>query len=589
MISRCFFLVYTIDSPSQEYSVSSCWLLFLLLFPLFIIIIYFFLLAYLYDIFFFEACVCGHFRWHEVVEFSFFLFCCSDAFSYSALIPSVSPSFFFSSCTKLIIKKKYYNRVYRVLPTFIYIALRKHMFSSIVFGVLAILMVGNFVPLPLVGAVRGVIFQFFYHLYCTEIVGYRFLKKLVHPASPIPHSDYRAGVRCLYEPCAALPVFVPNRPEDADPNLSAAQLARLRHKKWFGVGGPALDVRNFNVVDAETVKKTSALLIVPIPIFGDNYAYAIISLRTQKMALVDPADPETCLTYLERFRRYTGLPLQLTEVLTTHKHWDHAGGNQHLRNFAADEKNGGQLVSKNLSLIGPKADTPMACDRLVDNGEVLTVMDGGAVVRGITAPGHTQGSMIFSVGDTMAHEGKQEYLAVFTGDSLFCGGCGNPFETTSIQQIMDTREALFKSAAQHPNSSEHVVVPDDRVLIYPGHEYTTRLIQSHLFCMRKTLEQNAGDAAYHEAISNYITTLSVAYAEARDLRRFQDDLPSQDVKSATLPLCTVPSTLATEKKINPLLTLSDADIHLAQPDQGGPLNKEILEQALYCSRNRQIR
>lgn len=95
MISRCCFLVYTIDSPSQEYSVSSCWLLFLLLFPLFIIIIYFFLLAYLYDIFFFEACVCGHFRWHEVVEFSFFLFCCSDAFSYTALIPSVSPSFFF--------------------------------------------------------------------------------------------------------------------------------------------------------------------------------------------------------------------------------------------------------------------------------------------------------------------------------------------------------------------------------------------------------------------------------------------------------------------------------------------------------------
>eukprot|EP00759_Apiculatamorpha_spiralis_P006827 PhF_6_TR14088/c0_g1_i2/m.22509 len=60
--------------------------------------------------------------------------------------------------------------------------------------------------------------------------------------------------------------------------------------------------------------------IVPIPILVDNLSYLIICNETRDAAVVDPADPVRVFDEIRNYRA------NLKYILTTHKHWDHAGG-----------------------------------------------------------------------------------------------------------------------------------------------------------------------------------------------------------------------------------------------------------------------
>ena len=73
-------------------------------------------------------------------------------------------------------------------------------------------------------------------------------------------------------------------------------------------------------------------------------------------------------------------------------------------------------------------------------------------IKIIATPGHTRDSVCYYV------QPSEEHLGVlFTGDTLFIGGCGRPFECDA--SIM--WDSLRKIAA----------LPDD-TLVYPGHDYT---------------------------------------------------------------------------------------------------------------------
>lgn len=61
-----------------------------------------------------------------------------------------------------------------------------------------------------------------------------------------------------------------------------------------------------------------------LPALSDNYMYLIICNKTREAAIVDPVNPETVL---EAVRAEN---VQLKSILTTHHHWDHAGGNEKL-------------------------------------------------------------------------------------------------------------------------------------------------------------------------------------------------------------------------------------------------------------------
>lgn len=67
-----------------------------------------------------------------------------------------------------------------------------------------------------------------------------------------------------------------------------------------------------------------------LPALSDNYMYLIICNKTKEAAIVDPVNPETVLEAVKNEN------VQLKSVLTTHHHWDHAGGNEKLVSLFKD-------------------------------------------------------------------------------------------------------------------------------------------------------------------------------------------------------------------------------------------------------------
>lgn len=158
----------------------------------------------------------------------------------------------------------------------------------------------------------------------------------------------------------------------------------------------------------------------------------IVDNGTKDAAIVDPVDPELVLKTVGE------QSVQLKAILTTHHHWDHAGGNQKLvskypgplKVYGGDDRIGG-LTDK------------------VKQDDVLQL--GNLSIRCLFTPCHTSGHICYYI-DTADEK------AVFTGDTLFSGGCGRFFEGTAAQMY----DALIKKLSQLP----------DETNVYCGHEYT---------------------------------------------------------------------------------------------------------------------
>ncbi|KAJ3322549.1 hypothetical protein HDV06_002926 [Boothiomyces sp. JEL0866] len=171
------------------------------------------------------------------------------------------------------------------------------------------------------------------------------------------------------------------------------------------------------------------LKVTPIPIFKDNYAYLLHCTKTNLSALIDPAEPIPAMAAVK--------DTKLDAILTTHHHNDHAGGNAKvvqtypgIKVYAADER------VKEMTI---KADSPFKL--------------GSLKITPLLTPGHTNGSVSYFVED---EQGKDK--VVFTGDTLFIGGCGRFFEGTK----QDMYNSLVKTIGALPMDTR----------VYCGHEYT---------------------------------------------------------------------------------------------------------------------
>ncbi|AYU82687.1 Metallo-beta-lactamase superfamily, putative [Leishmania donovani] len=440
---------------------------------------------------------------------------------------------------------------------------------------------------------RSNIFPLLYKMYCSYTIGYRVLRPFMHKPVAYPHSDYRIGIRCIDagSPLRLKPVTTGTAPF----------LTRF----YARAGG---------VVDAAlwTGSVVRGVAVVPIPIFGDNYAYLIVSMQTHKVAAVDPADPETVLRIMESLRAQLRVPLQLTEVLTTHKHWDHAGGNELLATLSKKEvpvpphEEVGVDCAPNMPLLHPKLrfigseeDAPLCCDVLVsDASPVFEIMGGAAKVQAMAAPGHTKGSLVFVVGS--AEEGvltaTPARVAVFTGDSLFCGGCGAPFETVSVAQIMKARATFLEDPRMRAQPGTGQEVAEEDVLLYVGHEYTERLLAEVVTLMTRvtTRSRTPSDPRGKE----YLRAVADALDGVKMLRTESDELTDaarmgceadRQKPQVLLPSCTVPSSLAVEKVVNPLLTVDDEVLTaLKEAEKHGPMDSNEVERAIYCSDRRRL-
>jgi len=133
--------------------------------------------------------------------------------------------------------------------------------------------------------------------------------------------------------------------------------------------------------------------------------------------------------------------IKLTDIFNTHHHRDHAGGNKQLQSQLKG------LTEGELPIVGGKD-----CDGVTKTPKDREEFSIGDIkVKGYYTPCHTQDSICWFMEDSTGR-------VVFTGDTLFHGGCGRFFEGTADE--MNT--ALNKTLAS---------LPDDTV-VYPGHEYT---------------------------------------------------------------------------------------------------------------------
>jgi hydroxyacylglutathione hydrolase len=244
--------------------------------------------------------------------------------------------------------------------------------------------------------------------------------------------------------------------------------------------------------------------VIPIPQLSDNYAYLIIDEATKQAGVVDCAEAEPVLHAV----RERGV--QLVAILPTHHHWDHIGGNEDLLK---------QLRVDVYGYTGQGQRIP-GCTREVHEGETLQV--GNLSARIIFIPAHTTGHVAYYF------EPEQ---AVFTGDTLFAGGCGRLFEGDAAMML----QSLAKLMA----------LPDD-TQVYFGHEYTEKNLRFAL-----TLEPN--NAALRE---------KHAWA-AEQARHGRPTTPTTiGSEKATNPFfrCSSPELRASLRRQSPDLPLDDVSV-----------------------------
>ena len=226
--------------------------------------------------------------------------------------------------------------------------------------------------------------------------------------------------------------------------------------------------------------QTEALTVEIVPCLQDNYAYLLTCVETGRAAVVDPSQAAPVIAAVEA----AGVTLEA--ILATHHHWDHTGGNA-------------ELLARwpELEVYGHQSDRGRVKGqtRFLEDGDRVTVGRAEAEVRHV--PGHTTGAVAY------CFPGR-----VFTGDTLFYGGCGRLFEGTPEMMFRSLTDRLCDSL---PEQTE----------VWCGHEYT-------------------------------VQSLRFAAAAEPDNRAVAERLAWAEVeRAAGRP--TVPSTVAIERAVNPFV------------------------------------
>jgi hydroxyacylglutathione hydrolase len=171
------------------------------------------------------------------------------------------------------------------------------------------------------------------------------------------------------------------------------------------------------------------LTVSAVPVLSDNYVWLIHDAESGETAAVDPSVANPVLAAAE------AQGLRITQVLNTHWHPDHTGGNDAIRDVTG------------CTITGPaEAERVSKMDRIVRESDRIQIGGAEAVIWEI--PAHTAGHIaLYFENDGM----------IFVGDTMFAMGCGRLFEGTAAQM--------------YANMQRIAALPDD-VWIYCGHEYT---------------------------------------------------------------------------------------------------------------------
>jgi len=164
-----------------------------------------------------------------------------------------------------------------------------------------------------------------------------------------------------------------------------------------------------------------------------NYNYLIACPETGDALAIDPLDAEQCLRVAKE-RSWN-----ITQILNTHEHPDHIGGNKAVAaatgaSISAHEGAGARIANM---------------DRGLAAGDVVRV--GKTVeLECLDTPGHTMSHICL-----LSHTDQP---ALFSGDTLFNAGAGNCHNGGDPATLYRTFEQQLAKLS-------------DDTLVYPGHDY----------------------------------------------------------------------------------------------------------------------
>ena len=164
-----------------------------------------------------------------------------------------------------------------------------------------------------------------------------------------------------------------------------------------------------------------------------NFNYLIACAETGEALAIDPLDHEKCFAAAEREG------WAITQILNTHEHRDHTGGNVPLA-----QKTGATVIAhKNAKDKIPEMARGLSAGDVIKVGRTVEL-------EALDTPGHTMSHVCLL--------SRTDQPALFSGDTLFNAGAGNCHNGGHPEALYDT-------------FSRQLAKLGEETLIYPGHDY----------------------------------------------------------------------------------------------------------------------
>jgi len=166
---------------------------------------------------------------------------------------------------------------------------------------------------------------------------------------------------------------------------------------------------------------------------GRNFNYLIACGETGEALAVDPLDYQKCLA-AAKAKGWT-----ITQILNTHEHRDHTGGNDEMVRATGAKV----LAHKNAKARIPEMDVGLSAGDTIKIGRTVEL-------QCLDTPGHTMSHICI-----LAHGDRP---ALFCGDTLFNAGAGNCHNGGHPNELYGTFASQLSKLSP-------------TTLIYPGHDY----------------------------------------------------------------------------------------------------------------------
>ena len=191
-----------------------------------------------------------------------------------------------------------------------------------------------------------------------------------------------------------------------------------------------------------------------------NFNYLIACPETGDALAIDPLDYKKCLA-LATERGWT-----ITQILNTHEHGDHTGGNKAVVNATGAKV----IAHSNARSRIPNMDIGVGAGDIIKVGKTVDL-------ECLDTPGHTMSHICLL--------SRTDQPALFSGDTLFNAGAGNCHNGGHPEDLFETFQ-------------EQLEILGDTTRLYPGHDY---LLNNLAFTLDREPDNQAA-AAMMETYKN---------------------------------------------------------------------------------------